>query len=278
MTRARASVLYDDPGPRTLKRMRIASAISIGLIAAALGWVVYRLWDAGQLHGDRWSIFTEGDTLEYLWSGLLVTLRLAVTAIVLATALGLALALGRVADQWWIRTPVGVWIEVFRAVPLLALIVFAYVGLPKYDIRLSGFWCVVVGLVLYNSAALAEIFRTGIVSLDSGQREAAQTIGLRWWSTMRLVLLPQGLRRMMPSYVSQIVTIVKDTSLGFVVAAEEFLSRARVVGNFRGGRYLVPALLVASFAYLVVNVTLSRVAHRLEGRVGRKSGGVVHEP
>ena len=80
------------------------------------------------------------------------------TAIVLATALGLALALGRVAERRWIRFPVGVWIEVFRAVPLLALIVFAYVGLPKYDIRLSGFWCVVLGLVLYNSAGLAEIF------------------------------------------------------------------------------------------------------------------------
>jgi glutamate transport system permease protein len=80
---------------------------------------------------------------------------------------------------------------------------------------------------------------------------------------------------MLPSYVSQIVTIVKDTSLGFVVAAEEFLSRARVVGNFRGGRYLVPALMVAALAYLVVNLTLSRLAQRLGRRAGRKSGGVV---
>jgi glutamate transport system permease protein len=275
MSPAATSVLYDEPGPRTLRRLRIASAISIVFIALLLIWIVYRFWDAGQLDRDRWSIFREGETLEYLWAGLLVTLRLAVVSIVLASALGLALALGRVAPRRWVRFPVGAWIELFRAVPLLALIVFAYVGLPKYDIRLSGFWCVVLGLVLYNSAALAEIFRAGILSLDRGQTEAAQTIGLRWWATMRLVVLPQALRRMLPSYVSQIVTIVKDTSLGFVVAAEEFLSRSRVVGNFRGGRYLVPALTVAALVYLVVNLTLSRLAHRLERRGGRKSGGVV---
>jgi glutamate transport system permease protein len=270
-----ASVLYDEPGPVTRRRLRIASIVSLALLAAGLAWVVYRLWDAGQLDGERWEVFTEGDTLGYLRAGLLITLRLGVFAIVLATALGLVLALGRVAEPWWVRFPVGVWVQVFRAIPLLALIVFAYVGLPRYDIRLSGFWCVVLGLTLYNSAALAEIFRTGIVTLDRGQREAAASIGLGWWAAMRLVVLPQALRRMLPSYVSQIVTIVKDTSLGFVVAAEEFLSRARVVGNFRGGRYLVPSLLVAAACYLVVNLTLSRLAHRLEGRAGRRAGGVV---
>jgi glutamate transport system permease protein len=275
MTAPATSVLFDEPGPRTRRRIRTASAISVAVIVLGLAWVVYRLWDAGQLDGERWEIFTEGGTLRFLWEGMLVTLRLALYAIVLASAAGLLLALGRVAERRWIRWPVGAWIEVFRAVPLLALIVFAYVGLPKYDIRLSGFWCVVLGLVLYNSAALAEIVRAGILSLDRGQREAAMTIGLRWWSMMRLVVLPQALRRMLPSYVSQVVTIVKDTSLGFVVAAEEFLSRARVVGNFRGGRYLIPALLTAAAAYLVVNLTLSRLAHRLERRGGRKSGGVI---
>jgi glutamate transport system permease protein len=268
-------VLYDEPGPRTRRRILIASIVSLAVVGLALAWVVLRLWDAGQFDGERWEIFTEGDTARFLWEGLLVTLRLAVVSIAFASILGLALALGRIAARRWIRWPVGVWIEVFRAIPLLALIVFAYLGLPKYDIRISGFWCVVLGLTLYNSAALAEIFRAGILSLEKGQWEAAATLGLRWPTTMRQVILPQGLRRMLPSYVSQIVTIVKDTSLGFIVAAEEFLSRSRVVGNFRGGRYLVPALITAAIVYLIVNLTLSRFAHRLEGRVGRKAGGVI---
>jgi glutamate transport system permease protein len=253
-----ATVLYDDPGPRARRRILIASIVSTVVLALVLVWVIVRLADAGQFDGARWEIFTEGNTFRFLREGLLVTLRLAVVSIALATAVGLTLALGRVAERRWIRWPVGVWIEVFRAIPLLALIVFAYLGLPRYGIRLAGFWCVVIGLTLYNSAALAEVFRAGILSLERGQWEAAASIGLRWWATMRIVILPQALRRMLPAYVSQVVTIVKDTSLGFIVAAEEFLSRARVVGNFRGGRYLVPALLVAAGVYL-----------------GRKSGGVV---
>ena len=93
-----ASVLYDEPGPVTRRRLRIASIVSLALLAAGLAWVVYRLWDAGQLDGERWEVFTEGDTLGYLRAGLLITLRLGVFAIVLATALGLVLALGRVAE------------------------------------------------------------------------------------------------------------------------------------------------------------------------------------
>ena len=168
------------------------------------------------------------------------------------------------------------WIEVFRAIPLLALIVFAYIGLPKYDIRISR---LLVRRARPHALQLRGPGRdlpgrhpqpgTGPVG-GRGQPRAS-----RWPTTMRLVILPQALRRMLPSYVSQIVTIVKDTSLGFVVAAEEFLSRSRVVGNFRGGRYLVPALITAAIVYLIVNLTLSRFAHRLEGRVGRKAGGVV---
>ena len=109
-----------------------------------VAWVVWRFYDAGQLEGRRWSVIW--DSRQYLWGGLLITLRLAAVAIVLATALGLVLALGRTAERAWIRWPVGAWVELFRAIPLLALIIFAYIALPKYDIRFSPFWCVVAGL------------------------------------------------------------------------------------------------------------------------------------
>jgi glutamate transport system permease protein len=262
-----ASILYDEPGPRGRRRIAVASGVGGAVVVGVLAWVAWRFFDAGQFEGRRWSVIW--DSREYLWGGLLITLRLAATAMVLATVLGVALGLGRTAQRAWIRWPVGVWVEFFRAVPLLALIIFAYIALPKYDIRLSPFWCVVAGLVLYNSAALAEILKAGILTLDRGQREAAASLGLRYWTTMRAVVLPQAIRRMLPAYVSQVVTIVKDTSLGFVVSAEELLRRTRAIGEFNNAA-VVTALIAAAIPYLVINVTLSYIARRLERRQGRR--------
>ena len=261
------SVLYDEPGPRARRRIAVVSILAALFLAGAVAWIIWRFYDAGQLEGRRWGIIW--DSRQYLWGGLLVTLRLAAVAIVLATALGLLLALGRTAERRWIRWPVGAWIELFRAIPLLALIIFAYIALPKYGIHFSPFWCVVVGLLLYNSAAIAEIFRAGILTLDRGQREAGASLGLRYWSLMRIVVLPQAILRMLPAYVSQIVTIVKDTSLGFVVSAEELLRRARAIGEFNNAA-VVTALIAAAVPYLAINVTLSYLARRLERRQARR--------
>ena len=216
------SVLYDEPGPVGRRRIWIGSVLSVVVLVGTVVVAVRRFADKGQFQGRRWQIVA--DSISYLRGGVFVTLRMAVIAVVLASVLGLALSIGRVAEKAVIRWVAGAWVEFFGAVPLLALVVFAFVGLPKYDVNLSRFWCVVVALVLYNSAALCEVFRAGINSLDRGQREAATAIGLRWWPAMRIVVLPQGLRRMLPAYVSQMVTIVKDTSLGFVVGAEELLN------------------------------------------------------
>ena len=265
-----ASVLYDEPGPRGRRRIAAASTVAIAALLSGSAWIVWRLHDAGQFEGHRWRVIW--DSREYLWGGLVITLRLAATAIILATAVGLVLGLGRTAQRAWIRWPVGVWVEFFRAVPLLALIIFGYIALPKYGIRLSPFWCVVAGLVLYNSAALGEIFKAGILTLDRGQREAAASLGLRYWSTMRVVVLPQAIRRMLPAGVSQIVTIVKDTSLGFVVSAEELLRRTRTIGEFDNSA-VVTALIAAAIPYLVINLSLSYVARRLERRQGRRDLG-----
>jgi glutamate transport system permease protein len=266
-----ATVLYDEPGPRARRRMAVASIVAGLVLVGLAAWIVWRFADAGQLEGRRWSIIW--DSRQYLWGGLLVTLRLAGVSIVLATVLGVLLSLGRTAERTWIRWPVGAWVELFRAIPLLAMIIFAYIALPKYGIRLSPFWCVVSGLVLYNSAAIGEIFKAGILTLDRGQREAAASLGLRYWQQMRIVVLPQAIARMLPAYVSQIVTVVKDTSLGFVVSAEELLRRGRAIGEFNNAA-VVTALIAIALPYLVINLTLSYVARRLERRqANRRSAG-----
>ncbi len=184
--------------------------------------------------------------------------------------LGMMLALGRLALHAPVRWVAGLWVEFFRGVPLLLMILFSALALPKYGIDVSLFWYLVLGLVLYNSAVLGEIFRAGILSLDRGQTEAATALGLTYWQSMRIVILPQALRRMVPAIVSQLVTLLKDTSLGFIIGYEELLRRANIVGAF--SKNLLQALVVVALIYIAVNFTLSRIARRLEVRQRTRLG------
>jgi glutamate transport system permease protein len=122
--------------------------------------------------------------------------------------------------------------------------------------------------VAYNSAVLGEVFRAGILSLDRGQGEAASAIGLSYWQGMRLVILPQALRRMVPAIVSQLVTLLKDTALGFIIGYEELLRRGQLTDIFNP----LQPLMVASAMYVAVNFTISRIARWLEVRQRRRLG------
>ena len=266
-----APVFGDVLGPRGRVRVQIASVISGALLALFLFAAFRRLSDTGQLAKEKWSLFTDPAILRFLGSGLLTTLRLAVVSMALALVFGSLLALGRLAKNAPTRWLTGGWVEVFRAVPLLLLIYFSARGLPRLDVDLPGFWYVVAGLTLYNSAVLAEIFRAGILSLDRGQTEAASAIGMTYWQTMLLVVVPQAFRRMVPAIVSQLITLLKDTSLAFIVPVEELLRRSFIVGE-QPGKPLLQSLLVVAVIYIAVNFGLSRVARRLEVRQRRRYG------
>ena len=161
---------------------------------------------------------------------------------VLAMAVGGLLAVARLSRRRWLSLPAGAWVELFRGLPLLLLILFIFLGLPAAGVTVSTFWALVAGLTLYNSAVLGEIFRAGILSLPKGQTEAAYSIGLRRGQTLRLILIPQAVRRMLPALISQLVTLLKDTSLGFVIAYAELLRTGRNAVEFLGGPLLDPGL------------------------------------
>jgi glutamate transport system permease protein len=199
---------------------------------------------------------------------LLNTLKAASISLVLASALGMALALGRLSRSLLVRTVSRSYVEFFRGFPLILLIVFSFFTLPRLGIELTRFWSVCVALVAYNGAVLGEIFRAGILSLDRGQTEAAEAIGLRHGQAMRLVILPQSFRRMLPTIVSQFVTLLKDTSLAFVVGFEELLRTGQIAGEFF--KNTLQSLIAVAAIYLVVNFALSRVARRLELRQRRR--------
>jgi glutamate transport system permease protein len=187
---------------------------------------------------------------------------------VLAVLVGGVVALGRLARTPAVRWLAGVYVEFFRGFPLLLLILISVFGLRAQGYDISTYAALVLALAVYNSAVLAEIFRAGILSLDRGQSEAAASVGLTYWQGMRLVILPQALRRMVPAIVSQMVTLLKDTSLGFFIQYEELLRRGQVTGQF--DRNLLQALFAVAVMYIAVNLTLSRLARRLEVRQRRR--------
>jgi aspartate/glutamate/glutamine transport system permease protein len=237
----------------------------------------------------------EGNNLSFILEGFLINLEIAVVAIVLALIVGLGLALLRLSRLRAVSVLAGVWVDVFRNLPLLLLILFLFLWIPESarntwenvmpswmpeawqsGLMLAG----LSGLVLYNSAVLAEIMRAGIVSLPRGQGEAAQALGLGYRQAMRHVILPQGLRRMVPATVSQLITLTKDTTLVSIIAIVEVMRRARTVtatsGNpFTGGGVDAPILEVFLFVgllFIIVNYTLSRLSRRLEIRETKRTG------
>jgi glutamate transport system permease protein len=219
------AVLYDHPGPRAKVRNNLLT-VAFGVVLLALLYFVYAKFDGkGQWAGTLWKPFIQSTTwTQYILPGLGHTLEAAAVAMVLSLVYGLVFAVGRLSDHWWLRIPSGVVVEFFRAVPLLLLMFFIFFGVPFLTQQpMSVFWAVVIGLTLYNGSVLAEAFRAGIRSVPSGQSEAAYAIGMRKGQVMREILIPQAARAMLPVIVSQLVVLVKDTALGYIIAYSELL-------------------------------------------------------
>ncbi|MFI2650435.1 MULTISPECIES: amino acid ABC transporter permease [Micromonospora] len=266
------TVLYDHPGPRARVRNAVLSVV-FGVGLAALLWWVYAKFDqAGQWEGGLWKPFAEAPTwTQFILPGLRQTLLAAATGMVLSLAFGILFAVGRLSDHRWVRVPAGVVVEFFRAVPLLLMIFFIFYGVPfLIQGPVPAFWAVVVGLTLYNGSVLAEAFRAGIRSLPGGQSEAAYAVGMRKNQVMRLILVPQAARAMLPVIVSQLVVLLKDTALGYIVAFPELLQRGVNDLSANRGNVVAAAIVVAAI-YIVINSLLTTLANWLDRRTRRRA-------
>jgi His/Glu/Gln/Arg/opine family amino acid ABC transporter permease subunit len=266
------TVLFDIPGPRARRRHQIGTLIGGLVLLALIGLALWRLGINGQLDPARWAVLFDPNSgvPQAFGTALVNTLQVAAVGMVAATVLGALLAAGRLSDHRWVRVPVTAVIEFFRAVPLLILILFCLLYLPTIGLDISSFGALALGLTLYNMAVLAEIFRAGILSVDRGQREAAFALGMRKSQVMTLVLLPQAVRRMLPVLIAQLVVLLKDSSLGFIVGYFELLRQARSLVeffNFRfGDQYTFQLYVAAAVIYIVVNLLLSALARYVERR------------
>lgn len=267
-----SSVLFDVPGPQARRRHAIAGVLGGLLIAALLAYVVYRFWVTGQFDGQKWSILEYKNPQIALLQGYLNTLQAAAVAAVFALALGALLAAARLSDHVSWRGPAFVTVELFRGIPLLLLMFVFYYGAPSLGFRVEPFWAVVLGLTLYNGAVLAEIFRAGIEAVPSGQSEAAYALGMRKTQVMVKILLPQAVRTMLPTIISQLVVLLKDTALGFLVTYDELLKVIKQLASSPEFGYpLIPLVMVGGTVYVATCILLSLLANWVERRTRRST-------
>ncbi|WP_406692187.1 amino acid ABC transporter permease [Saccharopolyspora sp. ID03-671] len=270
------SVLYEAPGPQAKRRSLVASAVVGLLLLAVVGWVLYTLGSQGQLTAEKWGPLLDptNGTFTALWgllgTGLLGTLTAAVLAMVFSLVIGTLLAITRVVSAPWYRWLVVGVVELLRGIPVVIMVFFAFRVLPSLGLDLSPMWFLVIGLTAYNSVIIAEIVRAGILALPKGQSEAAYAIGLRRGQVLGSVLLPQAFRAMLPALISQLVVIVKDTSLGFIVAYVDVVREAQVI--IQNLNNPIQTYIVVGAIFILINYALSRLATYTERRLsqGRK--------
>ncbi|TFD78959.1 amino acid ABC transporter permease [Cryobacterium fucosi] len=274
------SVLYDAPGPKARMRSRAISVVGIILIFGALvllvlalgapktsanGSVQPGLWDA-----SRWNVFTDVQVWRSLGQGVLATLAMAGVAAAIALPLGVLFSFGRASDNPLIRVPSTVVLEFVRGMPVLLMMLFILLVFST-----GSFWAGVAALAVYNGAIIGEALRAGIKSLPRGQREAGLAIGLTPISTRMRIEFPQAFRQMLPIIIAQLVVLLKDTSLAFVVGYSELLRvGVKNLPDFFGNRYSFSFFMVVLAIYLAMNLSLSWLARVIARRTGSKGRAV----
>lgn len=269
------SVLYDVPGPKAIRRNRILAVLTILVVLGVFGFLMYRFYLSGQFSAQKWGIFTYEAIWSQIFTALGKTLAAFGAAAVGSLVLGFVLAIGRLSEHAIVRAPVTALTEVFRAIPVLVMMMLLYYGLPSVGLRMDPYWAVVISLVLYNGSVLAEVLRAGIESLPKGQKEAGYAIGMRKSGVMRFILLPQAVRAMLPVIVAQLVVTMKDTALGFIITYPELLYLAKQLSsNVEFGRPLLQSATVIGGIYILMCLILSGIAKWLEIRLSKSPKGV----
>lgn len=304
------SVLYDIPGPKARRTTLIVSVIaSIVVIIGAYFLVYLPLKEAGQFTAEKWGPLLNPNNplfplvwdrlgfgarqtvIAAFWSilssliagTLLAILRIELRALLKRrfSSLDTPVSYGLRGLSWLLNAITRVCVEVFRGLPVVITIFFvARIG-PSVGFKFdTPLWYLVIGLTIYNMVVIAEILRSGMTGLPGGQSEAAAALGLSTFQTTRLILLPQAYRVMLPALISQIVVILKDTSLGFLISYEDLLNVGRQIAlNLENP---LQVYTVVGAIYIIVNYLLSKLAsyvhHRLSERRRVEVAELPHVP
>ncbi|WP_149361551.1 amino acid ABC transporter permease [Lolliginicoccus suaedae] len=291
-----ATVLFDAPGPRARRRIAIFTVIAVIAVLGILGLALFRLIDGGQFTWEKWAPLLDpsNDSFVHVWArlgdGFLRTLIAASLAIALSLILGVAIGVARLTAGKFSRPPIVAAIELLRGLPVILAIYLVSriadeirVGIPlpggaefRFDLDvLPGgglLWVLVIGLTAYNSVIIAEIVRSGVVSLPRGQNEAGLALGLTRWQSLRMILLPQAFRVMLPALISQLVVVLKDTSLIAVLGGYiELLKMSRlVIENLSNP---IQVYIVVAAMFIITNYALTKLAQYVERKVAARTSG-----
>lgn len=266
------NVLFDAPGPKARRRHLMIAGVGVLGLAYLLWVVIAKLAEANQLEGYMWTPFINDPEVwtEYLLPGLWETIKAAALSVILAGVFGVVFGMGRLSHLKAVRWACGAVVEFFRSVPVLMMILFAYYA-GLFSLHITGellpLFGVVVGLTVYNSCVLAELIRSGVNSLPDGQRESGLAIGLTPFQTLTTIQLPQAVASMLPSMLSQLVVILKDSALGSMVSYLELLRAGSQLASAFSN--LIPTMIVLAVIYILINSALTNLAGVVQQRLRR---------
>lgn len=260
--------LYEKPGPKARRRIIVATSLAAVLVLVGLAFVVRQFYITGQLDPRYWQFFGAATTWKFLGTGFLGTLRSAVVAGILALLGGLVLMWGRLSKFAVVRFVARAITEFFRGVPSLLFVYFFFIVVPSFGVKMPSFWMITLPAAISAAGACAEVFRAGVNAVPAGQVEAAKSLGMGKTKTMLLIQLPQAIRYVVPTLISQLVIVVKDTTLAYVVSYPDLLQNGRVlIANYDA---LVSVYLVVAVVYIVLNYLINKASVAIADRSGVK--------
>ncbi|HWI49330.1 MAG TPA: amino acid ABC transporter permease [Rummeliibacillus sp.] len=214
------------------------------------------------IYQPDWSIIT--DNLDIFWTGLLLTLRISALSLLLAIPIGIIVGIGRISKNRLINFLASAYVEIMRGIPLIVILIWIYFVLGQF-LKLGSFWGSIFSLGIFSAAFIAEIVRGGIQSIPKGQMEAARSSGMSYFQAMKLIILPQAIRKTLPPMASQFILLIKDSSLVSTISAVDLTLKATNLAAV-SYRYIEIWSFVA-VVYFAVTFTLSLIIRQFEKRL-----------
>ena len=278
MSDARMSIrdaLYETPGPKTRRTIRVATVISVLALLALLFVVVRRFYQTGQLSARYWSFFMKATTWKFLGKGLIGTMEAAILAGIFAFTAGFFMMLARISKYKAVRAIGTVLVEFTRGVPTLLFIYFFFLVVPQFGIQLPPLLRISIPVAISACGVVAEVLRSGVNAVPKGQREAALSLGMRDASVFLKVIFPQAIRYVIPALISELVIVVKDSTFAYIVNYPDLMQNAKVlISNYDA---LLSVYLVVAVIYIIINYLLNKASDMISRRnasQGSKNVGV----
>ena len=260
------TMLYEEPGPKTKRNIRVGSIVATVLFILLMVLVVRQFWVTEQLSARYWAFFAKWTTWRFIAQGLFGTVRAALTAIGICLAIGFVLMFCRVRGGYVSQVISRALVEFSRGVPTLLFIYFFFFAIPLMGVKISAFWKITLPVAISASGAVAEVLRSGVQAVGKGQREAALSLGLSENRTFFKIIFPQGFRFVIPALISELVIILKDTTFAYIVSYNDLMQNAMVLISNHDA--MLSVYLVTAIIYIVINYLL----HRLSLFLAKKRG------